>query len=137
MNMKARKRILCACDEDGFEKYNINVYVPEGHPFGVKGLRDLGDFEINCAIIFNGWDISFSRSTLISAIDDSNRLLKYLDDMLERSKIVDTRDLLGAIVIKVDMIGDDAWKITFRLIGGNVAEMFGNDEDNFIIYEVQ
>jgi hypothetical protein len=62
--------------------------------------------------------------------------MKYLDDMLESSKIVDQHDMLGALVTKVDRLGNDAWKITFRLKGGDVVEMFGDDEDHFIIYGV-
>ena len=134
MNMNARKRILCACDEEGFEKYDIDVYVPKEHPFARKGMHDI-DIEIDCAILLKKWDISFSRKTLVEAVDDSNKLVEYLDDMLASSKIVDQHDLLGAIVTKVDMIGDDSWRIRFRMTGGKVVDMFGDDEDHFIVYE--
>ena len=136
MNMQSKKRILCACEEVGFEKYNVMVTVPKEHPFGMKGLFDL-DIDVAWAILNKNWQITFSRETLGKAIDDADVVMKYLDDMLESSKIVDQHDLLGALVIKVDRLGDDAWKITFRLKGGDVVEMYGDDEDHFIIYGAQ
>ena len=136
MNMKAKKRILCACEEVGFEKYNVMITVPKEHPLGKKGLCEL-DIDVAWAIILDRvWKISFSRETFGSALDDADAVMKYLDDMLESSKIVDQHDLLGALVTKVDRLGDDAWKITFRLKDGDVVEMFGDDEDHFIIYGV-
>jgi len=138
MNMKAKDRIVCACDEVGFEKYNVMITVPKEHPFGKKGMCDLDaayfGVDVACVILDKVWKISFSRESFGSAIDDAKVVMKYLDDMLEMSKVVDQHDLLGALVIKVDMLGDDAWKITFRLKGGDVVEMYGDDEDHLIIY---
>lgn len=135
MDMKAKKRVLCACEEVGFEKYNVMITVPKEHPFGKKGLFDL-DIDVSWAILGKSWRIVFSRETFGSALDDADIVMKYLDDMLESSKIVDQHDLLGAIVTNVDRLGDDAWKITFRLKDGKSVEMFGDDEDHFIIYTV-
>ena len=69
MNMKAKKRILCACEEIGFEKYNVMITVPKEHPFGMKGLFDL-DIDVAWAILNKNWQITFSRETLGKAIDD-------------------------------------------------------------------
>lgn len=136
MNMQSKKRILCACEEVGFEKYNVMVTVPKEHPFGKKGLFDL-DIDVAWAILNKNWQITFSREKFADAIDDADTVMKYLDDMLESSRIVDQCDLLGAIVTKIERVGDDSLKITFRLKGGDVVEMYGDDEDHFIIYEAQ
>jgi len=125
MNMKAKKRVICACEGEGFEKYNVMITVPKGHPFGKKGFGDL-DVNVAWAIFDNVWKISFSRESFEDALDDADVVIKYLDDMLDTAKIVDMHDLLDATVEGVDRLEDDAWKITLKLSDGTMAEMFGD-----------
>ena len=125
MNMKAKKRVICACEEEGFEKYNVMITVPKEHPFGKKGLSDL-DVDVAWAIFDKVWKITFSRRSFGDAIDDADVVVKYLDDMLDIAKTIDMYDLVDATVTSVDRLGDDAWKITLKLSDGTVAEMFGD-----------